>query len=297
MLVFSTIVNAGPDSKQMVFASPDEAAKTLFESVKKSDHEKTLTILGVKSKSLLESGDPVEDQKNHALFLSSYGEGNKLEKVSDNEFILILGKNNWSFPIPIVKDPKGWYFNTAAGEQEILNRRIGRNELFTIRAMVAYVDAQREYYRANPAQEKQSVYAQHLLSSPDKRDGLYYSVNKGETPSPLGELYAKANAAGYSQSDKETPTPYYGYYYHILTAQGRDASGGARDYLVDGKMTKGYALIAWPAKYRDSGVMTFMINQDGIVYQKDLGSNTEEDAKKITQFNPDKSWRIIKDIP
>lgn len=297
VLLFSTIVSAAHDSKQTNFTSPDEAVKALVESVKASDREKTLSILGAKSAPLLESGDLVEDKQNRTSFLDAYNEGSKLEKVSDNEYILVLGKNNWPFPIPVVKDSKGWYFNTEAGEKEILGRRIGRNELFTIKAMLAYVDAQREYYRANPEHEKQSVYAQHIMSSPDKRDGLYYSVKAGETPSPLGELYAKASAAGYEQSATGSPSPYYGYYYHVLNSQGRNAAGGARDYIKEGKMTGGYALIAWPAKYRDSGVMTFMVNQDGIVYQKDLGADTEKEAKKITSFNPDKSWRIVKDIP
>lgn len=296
LLVFSISGKAALEKEQKIFATADEAVKALVESVKASDHKTIIAILGKKSEPLLESGDPVEDQQNRKLFLDAYAQGNELEKVGDTEFILILGKDNWPFPIPIMKDKKGWYFNTESGVKEILSRRIGRNELFTIKAILAFVDAEREYYRLNPEKEKQPVYAQHFLSSPDKRDGLYYSVKEGEPESPLGELYAKASAAGYSQG-ASVPAPYYGYYYHILTSQGKSAAGGARDYLKDGKMTEGYALIAWPAKYRDSGVMTFMVNQDGIIYEKDLGDKTEQEAKKINSFNPEKGWKIVKEIP
>lgn len=299
LLAFSAVGEAAPDRDQKSFATADEAVKALVESVKASDREKTIAILGKKSELLIESGDPVEDQKDRSLFLNAYNDGNKLEKVSDTEFILILGKDNWSFPIPVVKESKGWYFNTAAGMKEILSRRIGRNELFTIKAMLAFVDAEREYYQLNPEKEKQPVYAQQLFSSSDKRNGLYYSVKEGEAASPLGALYAKASAAGYSKTESETgaPEPFFGYYYRVLTSQGKNAAGGARDYMKDDKMTEGYALIAWPAKYHDSGVMTFMVNQHGIVYEKDLGDKTEQEAQKITSFDPDKTWKIVKEIP
>ncbi len=281
-------------SKQMSFSSPEEAVKVLVTSVKDDDTKKLMKILGPDAKPLVFSGDVVEDNNNRERFIKSYEEGNKLEKSGDAKMILTIGKDGWPFPIPLVKEANGWRFDTDAGKEEILNRRIGRNELSAIQAVLAYVDAQREYYLANPEHEKVLSYAQKFLSAPNKRDGLYYAVKEGESPSPLGELYAKAQAEGYADNEKGSePKPYYGYYYRILKSQGADAHGGAVDYVAHGKMMGGYALIAWPAIYGNSGVMTFMVNHDGVVYEKDLGLETAKEAKNITTFNPDKTWKPV----
>lgn len=296
-LAFSTTLSAAQvATKQMSFASPEEAVKVLIATVKVDDTKKLIQILGPDAIPLLESGDPVEDRNNREHFLKAYSEANKLEKSDESKYMLELGKDEWQFPIPLVKEANKWHFDTDAGKQEILNRRIGRNELSAIQALLAYVDAQHEYYLANPQHDKVFSFAQKFLSTSGKRDGLYYPVNAGEPLSPLGELYAHAQAEGYVKSKKDTTHAYYGYFYRILKSQGPDAPGGAYDYIVQGKMLGGHALIAWPATYGNSGVMTFMVNQDGVVYEKDLGPNTAKTAQKIMKFNPDKTWMQVKEF-
>jgi hypothetical protein len=195
-----------------------------------------------------------------------------------------------------VKADSGWKFDTNAGKEEILNRRIGRNELSTVQSVLAYADAQREYYVRNPDNAKLLHYAQKMASAPGKRDGLYYPVKAGEPQSPLGPLFDSAKAQGYGgKSADGKPAPYHGYKYKILTGQGPDAKGGAYDYVAGGKMIGGFGLIAWPANYGNSGVMTFMVNHDGVVYEKDLGPGTEAAAQKITKFNPDKTWKLVEE--
>jgi DUF2950 family protein len=200
--------------------------------------------------------------------------------------VLSIGKDAWPFPIPLVKEAAGWRFDTAAGKEEILNRRIGRNELDAMQAALAYGDAQREYYAMNPQKDKLLQYAQKFVSTQGKRDGLYFPTKEGEPRSPLGPLFDKAKAAGYEQGGG-----YHGYRYKILKAQGPDAKGGAYDYVVKGKMIGGYALVAWPVNYGNTGVMTFMVNHDGVIYEKNLGPGTAAAAEKITRFNPDKTWK------
>jgi hypothetical protein len=202
-----------------------------------------------------------------------------------------VGKDAWPFPIPVVKSGDSWRFDAKQGAEEILNRRIGRNELSTIQALGAYVDAQREYYLANPAKDKLLQYAQKVVSSKGKRDGLYYPTPAGEPASPLGSLFASATAAGYKAGAEGKPVPFHGYYYRILKAQGPDAKGGAYGYVARGKMIGGFAMLAYPASYGNSGVMTFIVNHDGAVYQKDMGPNTAALAQKITKFNPDGTWK------
>jgi hypothetical protein len=223
--------------------------------------------------------------------VKSYDEANKLEKSGDSKVILNTGKDNWPFPIPLAKNADGWRFDTKEGQEEILNRRIGRNELSVMQVVLAYVDAQREYYLRNPQGDKLLQYAQKFASTQGKRDGLFWPEKAGEKPSPLGPLVAGAKAAGYSKGEGGKPGAYYGYHYRILKAQGPDAPGGAYDYVVQGKMMGGHALVAWPATYGNSGVMTFLVNHDGAVYEKDLGPETPAAVQKITKFNPDKSWK------
>ncbi|MCS5711986.1 DUF2950 family protein [Candidatus Berkiella aquae] len=293
LVICSMLCASSVKAEQLYFSTPQAAVKELIVSIKEKDMSKLLNILGSDAKPILDSGDPIEDEANHNKFLKACDEENKLEKVNEVEYQLTLGKDHWEFPIPLLKGDKGWYFDTNAGKQEILNRRVGRNELSAINAVLAYVDAQREYYMTNPEHAKMNTYAQKLMSSPNKRDGLYYPVNAGETPSPLGDFFAQASSAGYGDS-KGKQQPYLGYYYRILKSQGKDALGGELDYVMKDKMISGHALIAWPAEYGNSGVMTFMVGQDGVVYEKDLGPHTTEDVAKITKYNPDKTWKVVK---
>jgi hypothetical protein len=269
---------------------PTAQAQALIAAAKAADSKGMIAILGADAKPLIGSGDGVSDKARRARFVASYDEASKLERSGDTKAVLTTGKDAWPFPIPLVKDSAGWRFDTKAGKDEILNRRIGSNELSTIQSMLAYVDAQRDYYRLNPQQDKLQGYAQKLVSSKGKRDGLYYPTKAGEPLSPLGPLFDAAKAEGYGGADKKS-TAYHGYHYRILKGQGKDAAGGAYDYMAKGKMIGGFALIAWPASYRNSGVMTFIVNHDGVVYEKDLGPDTASAAGKITRFNPDSGWK------
>jgi hypothetical protein len=278
------------EAKQKSFASPEEAVKELITAVKAHDTKALLVILGAGAKPILSSGDKVMDQAGRTRFAASYDQANKLEKSGDKA-VLVTGKDGWPFPIPIVKAADGWRFDTKAGKEEVLNRRIGRNELAVMQVAQAYVDAQREYYLRNPQGDKLLHYAQKFASAQGKKDGLYYPTKAGEKPSPLGPLVVGARAAGYEKGKDGKPTAYHGYHYRILKAQGPDAPGGAYQYVAQGKMIGGHALVAWPATYGNSGVMTFIVNHDGVVYEKDLGPETAAEVKKITKFNPDKSWK------
>jgi hypothetical protein len=277
--------------KQQTFASPDEAVKALMAAVKAHDEKTMLAVLGPGAKGVINSGDPVADRTGREKFAAACDETSKLELHGDAKAFLAVGKDAWPFPIPVVKSGNAWRFDAKLGAEELLNRRIGRNELSAIQAAQAYVDAQREYYLANPAKDKLLQYAQKFVSTKGKRDGLYYPTREGEPQSPLGERYAGAKAAGYKPGEGGKPVPYFGYHYRILTGQGPDAPGGAYSYLAHGKMIGGFALIAYPATYGNSGIMTFIVNQDGVVYEKDLGPNTAAAAQKITRFNPDKTWK------
>jgi len=277
---------AASHAKPKTFGTPEEAAAALVAAVKSGDSKATLAILGGDAKPILESGDKVADKAAGARFVSLYETANKIDKSGDEKAVLSVGKDAWPFPIPLAKDAAGWHFDTAAGKEEILNRRIGRNELDAMQAMLAYGDAQREYYALNPQQDKMLQYAQKFVSAQGKRDGLYYPTKEGEPRSPLGPLFDKAKAQGYEHGGG-----YHGYRYRILKAQGPDAKGGAYDYVVRGRMIGGFALVAWPVSYGNSGVMTFIVNHDGTVYEKDLGPDTATAAAKITKFNPDKTWK------
>jgi hypothetical protein len=276
---------------QKAFASPEEAAKALAAATGAGDTKALQSILGPGSASLVRSGDAVADRRGRERFAKAYAEANRIEQQGDAKAVLLVGKDEWPMPIPLVKGADGWRFDTKAGREEVLNRRIGRNELSAVQAMLAYVDAQREYYLRNPRNDKLLHYAQKFDSAQGKRDGLYFPTKAGEKPSPLGPLFASARAQGYTKDGDGMPDPYHGYRYRILKRQGPDAPGGAYDYVVQGRMIGGFALIAWPAAYGNSGVMTFIVNHDGVVYEKDLGPDTAAAVPKITRFNPDKSWK------
>jgi hypothetical protein len=279
--------------KQKTFSSPEEGVKALMEATKKNDTKAMLAILGPEAKSLIESGDQVSDRAAGERFVKSYEESNKLVKSGDTKAVLEVGKDAWPFPIPLVKESAGWRFDTQEGKEEIINRRIGRNELDVIQVSLAFVDAEREYYQRDPDGDKLLQYAQKFISTKGKRDGLYWETKSGEQPSPLGPLVARARGEGYKGAAGK-PIPYHGYYYKILTGQGKDAPGGAYDYLVKGKMMGGFGMVAYPAQYGTSGIMTFIVNHDGVVYQKDLGAKTASVAQAMTKFNPDKTWTAVK---
>jgi hypothetical protein len=276
--------------KQKSFGSAEEAVKALVTAARDNDDKELSAIFGPDAKDLLSSGDPVADRQRRENFLAKYDEQNKLVREG-NSTILIIGKNDWPFPIPIAKKGATWFFDTQKGKEEILNRRIGENELSTIQSCLAIVDAQREYATKDRDSDGLPEYAEKFRSDPGKKNGLYWETKEGEEPSPLGELFAKVRAEGYSkQGTKDNPEPYHGYYFKILKAQGKHAHGGDYSYVIKGNMIGGFAVVAWPAKYGNSGVMTFLVNHDGVVYQKDLGKNTDKFAKAITNYDPDKTW-------
>jgi len=257
--------------------------------VKSNDTKELRAIFGPAGKEIISSGDQVADKARRERFIKSYEETSKLEKESDNKATLVVGNHEWPFPVPIVKKGEAWVFDTMAGKEELLNRRIGRNELNTIRTCLAYVDAQREY--AMKSWNSDDEYAQRFMSTPGKKDGLYWKTKEGEPESPLGDLFAKAVKAGYTPGKGAGPQPYWGYYYKILKSQGKNAPGGAYDYVIKGKMIGGFGLIAYPAEYGASGIMTFLVNHDGAVYQKDLGKETGKIASAMTKYDPDETWK------
>ncbi len=265
----------------------------------KGDDPKAATsaILGPDADQVLSSGDPVADDNARKNFLSKYAQMHRLAYDADGRVILYLGADNWPFPIPLVKKDKGWVFDTAAGEKELVYRRIGANELFTIDVLDNLVDAQTEY--ASQVRDASGVkqYAQKILSDPGKRNGLYWPAAAGEPESPIGPPIAKAASQGYKRGVEGQPIPFHGYIYRVLTGQGKGATGGAKSYIVRGKMTRGFAFVAYPVQYQVSGVTTFMVDQDGVVLQKDLGPDTAKLAQEMTRFAPDDTWEIAEPEP
>jgi hypothetical protein len=280
-------------SSMSVFATPDDAGNALLTAAKSGDQNVLMTIFGPDSKALINSGDPVQDKHTIDLFVAGYGQMHRWRKMPDDSQILLVGADNFPFPIPLKKNTDGkWFFDTAAGKEEVLNRRIGRNELAIIDVCDAVADAEAEYF-ANPHDgEKAKEYAAKFISDPNKENGLYWKSGDGQPASPLGPLAASAASEGYT-AKPEAHTAFHGYYFRMLKGQTANAPGGARDYAVDGKMTGGFAFVAYPAEYGNSGVMTFIINQDGVLLQKDLGKTTTEMANAMTVFDPDSSWTIV----
>lgn len=281
-------------ASQKTFKSPEEAVRALVDAVKGGDTKGLLMILGPTEKELVFSGDEVADKAWRDRFVKAYEEMNKLVSENDKKVILHIGNGDWPYPIPVVKKGETWFFDTKAGKEEILNRRIGRNELNAIRVCLAYVDAQREYILKDRDEDKLLEYAQRLISREGEKNGLYWEAKEGEEQSPLGPLVAKAAVEGYTgKRPIGKRTPYHGYYYKILKAQGKNAREGEYDYVVNGKMIGGFALVGYPAEYGDSGIMTFIVNQDGVVYEKDLGKDTEEIATAMKKFDPDQTWKKV----
>jgi hypothetical protein len=276
--------------KQEVFGSPEEAMKTLLETVKAGDTKGMMAVLGPEGEDIIDSGDKVQDKDAQDRFVKAYHEKVDFVKEKEDRVSIIIGNDNWPFPIPIVKKGEGWMFDTKAGREEVLNRRIGRNELNAIQVCLGYVEAQQEYASTDREQDGIIQYAQKVLSDPYRRNGLYWEAGEGELPSPLGPFIAQAARKGYTKKG-DKPIPYHGYYFKILTRQGPNAPGGAYSYVINGHMVAGFALVAWPAEYGVSGVMTFIVNQNGTVYEKDLGPKTEGIVKIMTLYNPDRTWR------
>jgi hypothetical protein len=283
---------------QKSFVSPEEAVNALVVAVKTNDKKEILAILGPGGKELTSSGDEVADKEGREKFLNAYDEMNKLEQESADKIVLHVGTDDWPLPIPIVEKDNKWIFDTKAGKEEILNRRIGRNELNVIEVLHAYVDAQREYASSDCKGGGVVEFAQKFISTEGKHDGLYWEAKEGEEMSPLGPLVAQAANEGYAEKAEGINfSPFHGYYYKILKGQGKHATGGIYDYVVKGKMILGFALVAYPAQYGNSGVMAFIVNQEGVIYQKDLGKNTEKIAKAMKKFDPDKTWKKVEETP
>jgi hypothetical protein len=273
---------------QQAYPSPEDAAVALAGAVKTGVKRAMLKVLGNDAEDIVESGDDVADAAIRQRFLSAYDAGHSIKSEGNKKAALILGADDFPFPIPLVNNKDGWEFDSAAGRIEILYRRIGRNELDAIQTSLAFVDAENEYADKDRTGEGTGIYAQRIVSTPGKKDGLFWRDDSDQ--SPLGELAAQAAVEGYKAGAE---APYRCYYYRILKGQGPDAPGGALYYVVKGKMIGGFALIAYPAEYGNSGVMTFLVNHVGTVYQKDLGKHTAIFAKRISLFDPDQTWKKI----
>jgi len=281
---------AAQQPSQKNFSSAAEASNALVTAVQKNDQPALQSILGAGAKDILSSGDAVEDKNDRDQFVQKYQQMHRLVSEPDGTTTLYIGAENWPTPIPLAHKGAAWYFDTAAGKREILYRRIGENELSVIQVCLELVDAEKEYYAQPHDGDSVRQYAQKFFSDPNKHNGLYWMLGPGEPESPIGPLVASATAEGYPNNTHPNPQPFHGYYFRVLTGQGAKVPGGARSYVVDGKMTRGFALLAYPAEYRSSGVKTFIVDQSGIVYEKDLGPRTAEIAKGMTQYDRDATW-------
>jgi len=275
---------------QQRFNSAEAAADALAAAARTGDRKQIIAVLGPSSADIVSSGDAVQDDETRKAFVTAYDAKHSIKPETGKPATLLVGQDDFPFPIPLVEKNGSWSFDTKAGREEILARRIGRNELAAIQVSLAFYDAQNEYADLAPKVDGMSVYAQRIASRPGKKDGLYWPATQGEPESPIGEAVADAALRGYKVGSGE---PYHGYRYKILTRQGPAAAGGAHDYIAGGNMIGGFALVAWPAEYGNSGIATFMINHQGDVYEKDLGANTQQVASRMTSFNPDRTWKKV----
>ena len=288
--LFTAPLALGAPADQKTFKTPEAAVQALVKAAQAKDAQALIGLFGAVGKPLIDSGDEVADKNARDAFLARYKAKKSLDKSVADKATLNVGEDDWPFPIPLVKKDGAWYFDSAAGTEEVINRRVGENELKTIQSCLAYVDAQQEYYVRNVQKDPLQHYANKLISTTGKKDGLYWPAAEGESPSPLGEEFVNARAEGYLQPGTPRGSPYHGYIYRLLNSQGPQAPGGAYEYLVNGELLGGFGLIAFPAEYGSSGVMTFIVNQDGVVYSRDLGPNTQNVAMGIVEFNPDSMW-------
>ena len=279
---------AGP----RVFATPEEAARVLIATVKANDLPALVALFGAPGQDLVDTSDAATGRRNRQVFVAAAAEGWRLGDVAPGRKELVLGNEAWPFPVPLVKRAAGWSFDAAAGREEVLNRRVGRNELAVIQVLQDYVAAQRAYAATGHDGRPAGRYARRFGSDHGRQNGLYWPAQRGEPRSPLGVLVAEASEQGYRRYG-EGPSPLHGYYFRILEGQGKAARGGAAEYVVSGEMTGGFALVAWPEHYGATGVMTFIVNQDGVAHEKDLGAPTPEAVKKITRYDPDPTWHPV----
>jgi hypothetical protein len=286
-----SIHSAAQQPGQKTFSSPEDASKALFMAIQSNDEKAMLDILGPDGKQIVSSGDEAEDAETRAKLTQKYQELHRLVKEPDGTVTVYIGAENWPTPIPLVNKGSLWYFDTDAGKKEILYRRIGRNEMSTIVVCRQLVAAEKEYYAS-----QHNEYAPKILSDEGQHNGLYWKAADGEPKSPIGPLVASAVADSGAKTQNNAPVPFRGYYYRILTRQGKNEPGGAKNYVVSGKMTEGFAFVAYPAEYRSSAVMTFVVDQDGVVYEKDLGKKTEARAKSMKEYNPDPSWHKVEEM-
>ena len=276
------------------FASPEDAVAALTKAVKAGKLDQVSAMFGPESKVLIDSSDPATGQRNRETFTVAVAEGWRLESPNPTTRTLIIGNEQWPFPIPLVKDGNTWRFDTAAGVEEVLARRIGKNELAVINLCRAYVAAQQIYARTGHDGKRPGLYAAAFRSDSGKQNGLYWDAVHGEKRSPLGDLVAAAAADGHAPAGNASqPSPFHGYYFRILTAQGEAATGGARSYIKNGELSEGFALVAWPAQYDATGIMTFIVNQDGVIKEKDLGPGTDAAGRGMAAYNPDGSWTAV----
>ena len=290
LFFFWTSSAVAQQGNEKTFASPGDAVVALYNAVKSNDTQTVNAIFGSNASPILHSGDDVADKNMAANFTSKYEQMHRIVQEPDQRVTLYIGAENWPMPIPLVKNGAGaWYFDTETGKQEILYRRVGTNENDAIEILYSLVAAQRDYASSLHDGSNSTHYAAKFFSDTGKENGLYWKTDDNEPPSPIGPLLVSAADEGYTGKQGQQ-TPFHGYYYRILTKQGPAARGGARDYMLDGKLTRGFAFVAHAAEYRNSGVMTFIVDQDGVVYQKDLGPNTAQIAAEISEYNPDKSW-------
>jgi hypothetical protein len=286
--------SAAKATVQRTFATAEEGVKALVEAVRSADVEALVAVIGPKSRGWLFTGDNVSDAQEWKRFLAAYEKKNRLVKEGEAKALLYAGEDDWWFPAPLVAKAGKWSFDAEAGREEVANRRVGRNELDTIQTLLAVVDAQREYAAMDADGNGLHDYALRFRSTPGKKDGLYWEAKAGEPASPFGPFIARAVKEGYGGNPKsDKPQAYHGYYFRILTGQGKDAPGGAYDYVLNGKLFGGFAVVAWPSSYRNSGVKTFLVNHEGVVWEKDLGPATAAEAAKMKRFNPDKTWARV----
>ena len=279
------------EAGQQTFSSAAEATEALFAALEKGDEPALLRVLGTDAKNILSSGDEAEDKEHRTQFVQKYQQLHRMVTETDGLTTLYIGAENWPTPIPLAHRDNAWYFDTVAAKDEILYRRVGENELTVIQVCGELVDAQKEYNSQQRDGAAERQYATKIMSDPDKRNGLYWKASVGESQSPLGPLVASAEREGYAGNSSLNTQPFHGYYFRVLKGQGAHAPGGSQSYIADGKMTRGFAFLAYPAEYRSSGVMTFLVGRDGVVYERDLGRGTDEAAKSLLRYNRDASWR------
>ena len=275
-----------------VFQSAEDAARALNDAVSRGNIDEVVAIFGPGGRELIDSSDPAAAQHNRSVFSVAFAEGWRLVDDGARKW-LVIGNEGWPFPVPLVEEANGWRFDTAAGKEEVLARRIGRNELTAIRVCRAYVAAQRRYAGSGHDGKRAGLYARTFRSDPGRQNGLYWAASRGEPRSPLGDVLSEAAVERAAAALNPSASPFYGYHFRILTAQGKAAPGGAMDYIVGGEMSRGFALIAWPAQYDVTGVMTFVVGSDGVVYERDLGRDTVALVRRITRYDPGESWSAV----